>query len=265
MRRVAGAGTPPRAWPASRALGAVGVLVAALLAPGVAVAGVADTVEPCDGGAASDLLHYCCKKERNVPLLLLTDSGSGGYAAAFFQRAKEVLGAHNVSVYATYGGDGTAEPSDAENLAELCEDVIYQLTGSIDKLKYKLPVVFTSYHGSPQEESPDSYGIYYEDLQASCEPAIREWFSDVPEHLQWLLDNLDHYQAVVINTYKIADGQCLEALPHEIGHAHGLGHTGDTSNVMSSCERGVAHDGLDQIQVSKLCTRRDFNNLITLP
>jgi hypothetical protein len=169
-------------------------------------------------------------------------------------------------VHATYAGDGIlGEQQRADNLPELCEIVIGALTSQIDKIKHRLPVVFTTYSGGAANLGPDSFGMHIADLQATCEGPLREWHSDDPERLQKWLNRLDRYEVVVINTYKLEDGVCGETLAHEIGHSAGLGHDGDATNVMSSCARETPHDGLDHHQVAKLCPRKRFNELFLLP
>jgi len=239
---------------------------AAASLPSPATAAITDVVEPCDGAGANDLMSYCCKDTRSVPLLFLTDPAGTGYDAVFLNRAKAILGAHNIQVHATYAGDGLlGEQRSADNLPELCEIVIDALTGQIDKIKNRLPVVFTTYTGGAANLGPDSFGMHIADLQTTCEAPLREWHSDDPERLEKLLNRLDRYEVVVINTYELEDGVCTETLAHEIGHSAGLGHDGDTTNVMSSCTPGTPHDGLTHHQVAKLCPRKRFNSLITLP
>jgi len=238
---------------------------AAVFLPAPVFAAVADVVAPCDGAGATDLMSYCCKEPRTVPLLFITDPAGTGYDAVFLNRAKAILGAHGVSVHVTYAGDGIlCEQPHADTLPELCEIVIDTLGASIDKIKHRLPVVFLTYTGGANR-GPDSFGQHIADLRATCEAPLREWHSEDSKRLERLLNNLDHYEVVVINTYKLEDGVCAETLAHEIGHSASLGHEGDTTNVMSSCTPGVAHEGLSHHQVAKLCVRKRFNALPALP
>lgn len=240
-------------------------LAAAVFVPAPAQAAVADVVAPCDGAGAADLMSYCCKEARSVPLLFITDPAGTGYDTMFLNRAKAILGGHNIQVHATYAGDGPlGTQRSADNMPELCEIVIDALMSHIDKIKHRLPVVFTTYTGGANR-GPDSFGQYIANLKAACEGPLREWHSDDPERLEELLNRLDRYEVVVINTYKLEDGVCGETLAHEIGHSAGLGHDGDTTNVMSSCTPGTPHDGLNHHQVAKLCPRKRFNELPALP
>lgn len=248
------------------AVRAAAFLAAAVSLPSTAAADISDVVEPCAGSKASDFMSYCCKTERTFPLLFLVDPAGTGYESAFLSRAKAVLGPHNIQVHATYAGEGIlGEQTRADNMPELCEIVLDALEGSIDQLKFKLPVVFTTYTGGAANLSPDSFGQYIPDLRSACEAPLREWHADDPARLERLLNRLDHYEVVVINTHKLEDGVCSETLAHELGHSAGLVHEGDTSNVMSSCTPGVDHDGLTHHQVAKLCPRERFNTMPTLP
>jgi hypothetical protein len=246
------------------------VLAAALGAAAVpfastARAGIADVVAPCDGAGATDYMSYCCKKPRTVPLLFLVDPAGSGYDQLFLSRTKEILGAHSIDVNVISAGEGImGQQRTAQNTPELCEIVLDALAGAIDKIKYRLPVVFATYNSNPDADI-DSFGKHIENLRTTCEPAFREWYSDDPARLERQLNRLDDYEVVVINTYQLDKGMCGETLAHEIGHSSGLGHEGEASNVMSSCARGVAHDGLTHHQVAKLCEPKRFNRLFTLP
>jgi hypothetical protein len=183
----------------------------------------------------------------------------------FHNTARSVLGAHNITVGAIWGGEGVmGEQAYVENMPELCEHIVYALTGSIDKLGRRLPVVFVTY-GAGANQGPDSRGQYIDDLLTTCEEPIREWFGDDEEHRDWLLNNLGHYEVVVVNSHRLDEDGCWETIAHEVGHSAGLGHDGDPGNVMYGCVPGQERRGLSHLQVAKICGRGSYNALPELP
>jgi hypothetical protein len=245
------------------AAGVRALVAVALLAAAPVPAQIANVVEPCPGAGAGDLMRYCCKEEGHVPLLLLPDAAITGYVTTFVSQTQSILGAHGVRVGVTYGGDGGLWAREAENMPELCQQILYALAGSLEDLKFKLPVVFVTSGG--ELGGAHNAGRYIADLQQSCEGPIREWFSDDEEERDWLLTNLNPYQVVVVNTHDVPDRICWETLAHEVGHGFGLVDDGDPGNVMYGCTPGTLRTGLTHHQVAKLCRSARFNSLPHLP